>query len=165
MLTTFKSQKGMSLTAVSNKDKERNVIMQYVAEALEFPFVASLPKREKTKLAKLWEHLSEARAIVKEKGMIIPQHLAAQLVGVSRQRIFTLANEGRLECIEFGGVRYVTEDSLVTFAQSQRKIGVHLGGPRTNKEIWKTAVEFGRQVNKELKRTGEALPKKTLNGD
>lgn len=95
----------------------------FEAEATEFPFMAEVPKSEKSKLAKVWDHFKAVSAVVEKKGMLVPQHLAAELLGVSRQRIWVLANEGRLEGIELGGIRYVTEDSVIAFAKLERKAG------------------------------------------
>lgn len=111
----------------------------FEAQALDFPFVATLPKTEKTRVVKLWDHFRELKHIVAEKGMIIPQHLAAELLGVSKQRVNELVDAGRFEVVMVGGVRYVTEDSVVRFAKEERKAGRPFKVPRTAREMWKAS--------------------------
>lgn len=116
----------------------------FEAEATEFPFMAQVPKREKSKLARVWDHFKAVSAVVEEKGMLVPQHLAAELLGVSRQRIWVLANEGRLEGIELGGIRYVTEDSVIAFAKLERKAGRPVELPKNNREMWAASMRAAK---------------------
>jgi hypothetical protein len=101
------------------------------AATTEFPFVGALPKREKSKLGKVWDHFAQVRAIVAEKGMLVPQHLVANLLGLSKQRIGQLVDDGRLEGVDVHGTRYITEVSVVAFAKVERRRGrpVKLGSP------------------------------------
>jgi len=92
----------------------------------EFPFVAELPKREKSKVAKAWEFFQELREVVRAHGAVIPLPLAAELVGVSRTRVSQLAHQGRFECVEIHGHLYLTEESVIAFAKSERVNGRHL---------------------------------------
>lgn len=110
----------------------------FKADAIEFPFVSSIPKREKTRVQRVWDHFQEVKAIVAEKGMVLPQHLVAELLGLSRQRIGHLADEGRFESVEIGGVRYLTERSVVAFASIERKAGRPPKTP-SNAELWQGA--------------------------
>ena len=80
-------------------------LTMHEAAAAEFPFVKALPKREKSRLARLWDHFQEVRAATAEHGVLMPQHYAADLLGVSRQRVHVLVNEGRLVVVDVGGVR------------------------------------------------------------
>lgn len=89
----------------------------------EFPFVADLPKREKSKLAKLWDHFQEVRKATAEHGVLLPQHYAAKLLCLSPQRICQLLDDGKLACVDVGGIRYVTEASMMNWAQSERDKG------------------------------------------
>lgn len=116
----------------------------FEAEATEFPFMAEVPKREKSKLARVWDHFKAVSAVVEQKGMLVPQHLAAELLGVSRQRIWVLANEGRLEGVELGGIRYVTEDSVIAFAKLERKAGRPVALPKTNREMWSASMRAAK---------------------
>lgn len=89
----------------------------------EFPFVAEMPKRERSRLRTVWDTFLEAKAITAEKGMLIPVSLAASLGGVSRTRIYQLCDTGALERVEFGKNGFVTESSFMTWVQSERKTG------------------------------------------
>lgn len=89
----------------------------------ECPFVATLPKREKSKMAKVWERFQELARITEEKGMLVPVPLVAKVLGVSRQRCGELIKLGRLESVEVDGHHFVVEASVVAYAQSERKAG------------------------------------------
>jgi excisionase family DNA binding protein len=117
----------------------------HVAEVLEMPFMATVPKREKSKLVKLWDHFNELKAITAEKGMLIPQHYAAQVLGISRQRVHVLVNDGRIEAVEVGGCRYVTEESVVAYAHSERKAGRPVEVPTVG-TLARFSVEEGRRA-------------------
>lgn len=121
----------------------------FEAQALEMPFMADLPKREKSRVGKLWDHFNEVRRQVAQVGMIVPQHLAADLLGLSRQRIFTLAEQGRLETVEIGGIRYLTERSVLAFAQSERKNGRPPKSVSTG-ELVQISLQHGREARQAL---------------
>jgi hypothetical protein len=112
----------------------------FEAAHTEFPFVEALPKREKSKVSKLWDHFAQVRELVAQKGMLVPQQFVGQLLGVSRQRVHQLVNEGRFEVVELQGHRYLTEKSVLAFAQEERKAGRPLTTP-SNKELWRVARE------------------------
>lgn len=89
----------------------------------DFPFVQELPKRERSKLANLWETLKELRVAFHAHGSVVPQVFAAELLGVSRQRVHQMLESGQLESVTVRGLRYVTEDSLVARAQAEKNTG------------------------------------------
>lgn len=95
----------------------------HVAEQLTIPTFEDLPKREKSRLQKVWEHFAEVRAIAKEHGLLVPIALAADLAGVSRQRIDELCERGLVIRIELNGRPFVTENSFVAWAKSERQVG------------------------------------------
>jgi len=99
-----------------------NVTAQAV-DLTEFPFVADMPKRERSRLRTIWDAFAEIKAITAEKGILIPLSLAASLGGVSRTRIYQLCDSGSLERVEFGKNGYVTESSFMSWVQSERKAG------------------------------------------
>ena len=107
--------------------------------ASEFPFVEGLPKREKSRLVRLWEHFAEVREAVEQHGMLVPIKLAADLAGVTRQRIDDLVNRGQLNRIEVGGHPFITENSFVEWAKSERKNGRPLKIPETKSALWKVS--------------------------
>jgi hypothetical protein len=89
----------------------------------DFPFVAELPKREKSRLAKIWEAFQEVKAIQATEGCLIPDSVAATLLEVSRVRVEQLCDDGKLKRVMWHGRRFVTENSLVQHARSERKAG------------------------------------------
>jgi hypothetical protein len=110
-----------------------------VARLAEFPFVAELPKREKSKVATLWDAFQEASRIVEERGMCVPPIVAAKLLGVSKQRVGQIMDDGRLETVDVCGHRMILEDSLVEFCKSERKNGRPLNLPKDTAEILRRA--------------------------
>jgi len=115
----------------------------------EFTFVQELPLREKSRLQKLWDHFAEVRKIVTEHGMLVPIALAAELAGVARQRIDELVEHGQLHRVELNGKPFVTENSFVAWAKSERKDGRPLGVETiSNKEMWAVASKVARQSRK-----------------
>lgn len=95
----------------------------FKSEALEFPYVETLPKREKSKVVKVWDLFQEMSRVTDEKGMLVPQSLVAKVLDVSRQRIHDLVKQGGLETHDVFGVPFVTERSVVAYAKSERKAG------------------------------------------
>lgn len=96
--------------------------MDNVATA-DFPFVQELPKREKSKLASLWDSLKEAKAATQEHGALIPINFAAELLGISRQRMHVLLDEGKVASVRFHNQRFVSEKSLVEWAKAEHISG------------------------------------------
>lgn len=112
---------------------------------LDFPFVADLPKREKSKIARFWDDLEEFRAVVRERGTIVPVTLVAKILGVSRTRVYELIKSGRLEPVELDGHMYVGYNSLEAWAKAEHKVGRPLKATTTG-EAWKVALEYGRET-------------------
>lgn len=113
----------------------------FEADVAEFPFTSELPKRQRTRLQSLWDQLSEIRAVVESKGMLIPASMAAKVLGVSRQRVHDLIKEGRLENVEMNGHNFITEASVVDYAKSERKAGRPVKGVQTAREVWAASRE------------------------
>ena len=118
------------------------------AATIDFPFVAELPKREKSKVGKLWDQLQEMNAIVQEKGMLLQPSLCAELCGVSRQRIYELIEAGRFEMVQFGKHRLITESSVIAYARAERKAGRPLKLPETKAEAVKLACKVAKSSKK-----------------
>jgi hypothetical protein len=91
--------------------------------ATDFPFVAAMPKREKNRWQKLWDAFKELKAIKAEHGDLVPQKAAAMLLDVSATRIDQLVEAGHLTRKNFMNHVYITENSLVELARSERKNG------------------------------------------
>jgi len=120
------------------------------AQITEFPFVAELPKREKSKIIKVWEQFREIAKAQEEHGALIPPTLAASALGISRQRVHELCEFGTLQVIRVSGHPLVTEHSIVDFAKSERKAGRPPKAP-SNSELWKACRESAKEAVKSSK--------------
>ena len=93
------------------------------APATDFPFVAELPKREKSKLVKLWDAFRELAEFQEQHGFPVPRTAAAALLEVHPTRIDQLIADGRLMPHKFHGHIYISQNSLVAHARTERKTG------------------------------------------
>jgi hypothetical protein len=114
-------------------------------EEQDFPFVEKLPKREKSKLAKVWEDLQAFHALQKEHGILLTPRFAGALLGVGKSRIDQLMDVGKLSRVEFQGHPYIPEGSVIELARSERKNGRPFKLPTTAKEMWKVAKSMGKK--------------------
>jgi len=90
---------------------------------IDFPFVETLPKRKKGRLAKAWDEFDELRAVCGDRGLPLLIGHAAILLGVSVQRVQQLIYDGRFQPVIFQGRRYICEDDILAWARSERKHG------------------------------------------
>lgn len=111
----------------------------------EFPFVAALPKREKSKLAKAWDLMRQIRHYTDEDGSLVPVMLAAKCLDLSRSRIDSICADGRLRRVEIDGHVFITENSILEFGAMERKNGRPLKAP-TLAETWAESRKFGSEV-------------------
>lgn len=118
----------------------------------EFPFVEGLPKREKSKFERVWDRFQELSKAAEGKGMLLPLRMAAEIIGVSKQRVQDLIGEGRLEVLELSGERFITEVSVVAYAKSERKAGrpVKLAREAEEKGVNRAALGFSIAFAKEV---------------
>jgi hypothetical protein len=93
------------------------------AKLREFPFVAKLPKGGKGRVARLMDVLAELERVTNEKGPVMPQALAADILGVSTQRVGQILDDGRLQGVQVGRCRFVIVSSFKEFAKEERKTG------------------------------------------
>lgn len=103
----------------------------------EFPFVESLPKSEKSKLAKIWDAFHAARALSAEHGILLHQSFVALLLDISRQRVKELIKDGRLKAVMLGDKELVTENSVIAWAQAEHKAGRPVNVPSTIAESYR----------------------------
>ena len=90
----------------------------------EFPFVSELPKREQKRVRSVWDVIREFGELQEREGALIPLAVAASALGVSRQRVWQITEEGeRLRRVDFEGHAFVTEKSLIEFGRLERKRG------------------------------------------
>jgi hypothetical protein len=94
------------------------------ADCAEFPFVATLPRKERSVIRRLWDDIHEICQLQKEKGPVLPASVAADALGVSPQRVFQIVQDGRLEAISMHGRNFIVASSLIEFAKLERsKLG------------------------------------------
>ncbi len=118
------------------------------ADYAEFPFVEALPRREKSKVAKLWDLVQEIRAVSAESGPLIPSTLAAKCLGVSRQRVDDYLADGRLQEFRVDGHVFITGNSLVELAKTERKAGRPFKMPSTVGDAVRVAGELRKEAQK-----------------
>jgi len=114
------------------------------AAITEFDFVDKLPKREKSKVAKIWDQFKALSAAQEEHGILLPQVFVASMLGLSRQRVNFLCQEGRLVVVRIGDQPFVTENSTIEYAKSERKAGRPLNTPAGPKEMWKRSYGLAK---------------------
>ena len=94
-----------------------------IADLAEFPFMGELPKREAKRVHSVWDKWAEVKAIIAARGTLIPVTFAAELGGVSRQRIHQLTQAGKLERVNVGDMSFISEASFMEWVKSERKTG------------------------------------------
>jgi len=118
----------------------------FEATYMEFPFVAALPKREKSKLARVWDTFKEIQDITAEKGSLVPATFAAKLLDISPQRVSELLNQGTLERVKVGNCLFATERSIVELAKSERKAGRPFKLPETRRDCFRRSMAEAKEV-------------------
>jgi hypothetical protein len=91
--------------------------------ATDFPFVAEMPRAEKTRWQKIRDAFCEAYALQKEHGWMVPRKAAADFLDVSVQRVDELERDGRLRRVVLHGHPYITANSIEAYAKIERKLG------------------------------------------
>ena len=95
----------------------------------------------------IFEDMREFKRIAKLQGGLVPQSVAATALGVSRQRIHQLVTEGTLSHWTFYGMKWLSENEVVSFAKLHRGEGENQYRPSA-KEMWKAAREGGKEFVK-----------------
>lgn len=125
-----------------------------MSEVLQFdmPFVKDLPKREQSRVQRMWDQLCEFKRLTEENGVLIPAPVAAKIAGVHRSRIFQLIDAGALKSVSFHGHVYLIEDSFIAWAKSERKAGrpFKLVDDAEKKGDIRAALEIGVSYAKEF---------------
>lgn len=122
----------------------------FEAAITEFPFVAEMPRRDKTRYEKVWDSFQRVKAITDKEGAIWPVMFVAKILGVSNERVHELMKNDRLKRVEVDGHPFVTEVSMLDYAKSERKAGRPCG-PRTVKDCAKVAVRAGRDYRAQMR--------------
>lgn len=117
----------------------------FEAQTMDFPFVAEMPKRERSKVETLWDRFHRLKAITDEKGMLLPVVFCAKLLGVSRQRVYALLDEGRMERVDLDGQIFITEESFISWCRAEHKQGRPTKAESlTLKQCWTVANDMAK---------------------
>ena len=91
--------------------------------------------------------MREFKRLAKLQGGLVPQSAAATALGISRQRIHQLVAEGTLSHWTFYGMKWLSENEVVSFAKLHRGEGENQYRPSA-KQMWKAAREGGKEFVK-----------------
>jgi hypothetical protein len=114
--------------------------------------VSNRIERPKTKRS-VFADIKEFMRIVKLHGGLVPMSAVGTILGVSRQRVHQLADEGTFSVYEFYGMKWLLEKEVISFGKLKRAAGENQFEP-SKKQMWKEAREFGKDFIKERRRTG-----------
>lgn len=85
--------------------------------------------------------------ITKLRGGLVPMSAVGTILGVSRQRVHQLADEGTFSVFEFYGMKWLLEEEVVSFGKLKRAAGENQHEP-SKKQMWKEAHELGKEFIK-----------------
>ena len=103
-------------------------------------------ERPKTKHGVLSD-MKEFVTITKTRGGLVPMAMVATILGVSRQRVHQLADEGTFTVFQFYGMKWLLEEEVISFGKLKREAGENQFAP-SNKELWKSAHEIGKEFTR-----------------
>ena len=103
-------------------------------------------ERPKTKRG-VFADVKEFMRIVNLHGGLVPMSAVGTILGVSRQRVHQLADEGTFSVYEFYGMKWLLESEVVSFAKLKRAAGENQHEP-SKKQMWKESLEFGKDFIK-----------------
>lgn len=109
--------------------------MSEVLAMNEFTFVKDLPKRERSRMQIVLDQFKAFSQIQQEKGTLVPAAFAAKMLGVCKQRVSQLMDEGVLERVDFNDHPFITQESILRFCKSARQPG------RPKKTVWQQIKE------------------------
>ncbi|MBU6400302.1 MAG: hypothetical protein KGS61_08285 [Verrucomicrobia bacterium] len=87
---------------------------------------------------------------------LIPQTVAAAILGVSRQRIHQLVKEGTFSYWGFYGQKWLSQKEIISFARLHRKPGEnqYTLSVKNLWRVWKTSKEVADEATKGIPRKG-----------
>ena len=124
--------------------------MDVTVEQFEmFPEMPTVPLLKRTK--NIWEQLNELKELTEKHGQLVPIAMAAELLDLSRQRVFQLIDDGTFTPTEWRGQRWLTENDLRSFIELERNSGRPWKEPSA-KEIWRRSRNYAKAVVAEAKK-------------
>ena len=112
-----------------------------------------LAKKKKLRLLSFLDDWREFSRISKLQGGLVPQSVVATILGVSRQRVHQLIEEGTFSHWDFYGKKWLSQEDVVSFAKLNRKTGENQFKPSA-KELWKASQEHGKEFVKARRSQG-----------
>lgn len=94
----------------------------------------------------------EFAKLTKFHGGLVPMSAVATILGVSRQRVHQLVDEGTFQHWTFYGMKWLSQEEVVSFAKLNRHQGENQYTPSA-KQMWKESREMGVEFIK--KRHGQ----------
>jgi hypothetical protein len=98
-------------------------------------------ERPKTRRS-VFADVREFMRITKLHGGLVPMSAVGTILGVSRQRVHQLADEGTFSVFEFYGMKWLLEKEVISFGKLKRAAGENQYEP-SRKQMWKEAREMG----------------------
>jgi hypothetical protein len=103
---------------------------------------SELPERKVKK--SVFDFFRNLREINQREGGLVPYAGAATILGVSKQRIHDLVNEGTLRPVELFGKKWLSANELESFVKLQRQSGRPWKEPSI-KDQWRAAMEGAKE--------------------
>jgi hypothetical protein len=95
----------------------------FEATVSEFPFVESIPKREKSKLQACWDEMAEFVEVSRQEQGLVTVTFACKALKVSRTRIDQMCEAGILKRFEMCGHVMISVRSIRDRAEAERQAG------------------------------------------
>ena len=100
-----------------------------------------------------WRPVPSASTVSKLKGGLVPQSVVPTILGVSRQRVHQLVEEGTFSYWTFYGMKWMSQDEVISFAKLNRQAGENQYKP-SRKQMWKDAREAGSEFIRKRRASG-----------
>ena len=95
----------------------------------------------------VFDDIKEFVKTIKLHGGLVPMSQVATVLGLSRQRVHQLADEGTFTVYHFYGMKWLLQKEVISFGKLQRQAGENQHEP-SNKQMWKEAREAGKEYFK-----------------
>jgi|SRR5271170_1647099 len=112
-----------------------------------------IAKKKSKSLFSFLNDWREFSRISKLHGGLVPQSIVATVLGVSRQRVHQLIEEGTFSHWDFYGKKWLSQEEVVSFAKLNRQAGENQFKP-SMKELWKASKEHGKEFVKAKRERG-----------
>ena len=106
--------------------------------------VAKDKEAKSTGIRGMLADIREFTKLTKLHGGLVPMSVVATILGVSRQRVHQLVDEGTFKHWTFYGMKWLSPEEVVSFAKLNRPKGENQYSPST-KQMWKESREMGKE--------------------